>query len=74
MVEPVQAISLESGQALAGKSLSFNAPPKSARTHPALPSAVDESMIQCLVLSVVDTAILVELSKMGRHALYLQAF
>ena len=46
-------------------------------TLPALPSLVDQSMIECLVLCVVDTAIHVVLSageqnmhSVGRHVLH----
>ena len=50
-------------------------------TFPALPSLLDQSMIQCLVLCIVDTVVLVVLSAgeqnvlpVGRHVLHLQAF
>ena len=54
LVEPVQIISLEGVQALAGnrrrQSLFQEVP---GQTLPVFPSLVDESMTQCLVLCVV---------------------
>ena len=74
MVEPVQNISDEGGLArLSHREKVLG------ETLPALPFLVDQSMIQCLVLCVVETAILVVLSTgeqnmhyVGRHVLHLQ--
>ena len=80
--QPVQNISLEGVQALVGSRCHLSLLQKVlGETLPALPSLLDESMIPCLVLCVVDTAILVLLSagernmhSVGRYVLHLQAF
>ena len=83
LVEPVQNIVLQDVQALAGNHHRLSLLQKVLGSIlPALPSLVlDESMIPCLALCVVDTAILVVLSageqnvhSVGWHVLYLQDF
>ena len=83
LVEPVQNISLQGVvQALASNLCHLSLIQKVLwETLSALPSTVDQNMIQWLVLCVVDTAILVVLSagkqnmqSVGRHVLHPQAF
>ena len=78
----IQNISLEGVQALVGNRRRLSLLQKVLReTLPALPTFVDQSMIQWLVLCVVEPAISVVLSpgeqnkhSVGRHVLHLQAF
>ena len=82
LVVPIQNVSLEGRQALAGSRCHLSLPQKVlGETLPLVPFLVDQSIIQCLVLFVVDTALLVVLSageqnmhSVGTHVLHLEAF
>ena len=75
MVGPVQSIPLEGVQALAGNRRRVLLLRKVlGETLPVLPSLADQIMIQCLVLCVVDTAIVVVLSAGEQNMHGLQFF